>query len=354
MRSQWLGGFGLISLVLLTIGAFDVGRQQPTVPVVHLLKPEPLRQRVRFLAVGDVNLGRAVGQEILKGDTLYPFASVKEVFSSYDLVFANLESPLSDQDGETQHPRNNLIFTGPPAGAHSLQKSGVTVVSTANNHALDYGVSAQRQTILNLSAAGVRFVGTSVDSQFLFTPTIIVRNGIRIALFACTDVMNNEDTMWKRYVAAADTSKLLPNIRAYRDSVDFIIVSYHGGEEYRDAPTRATQDFAHSVTAAGADLFLGHHPHVPYGIEEVNGRYIVYSLGNFVFYQPDRYWTQRSFAFSADVVKDGSGTHVVNFQCLPVSCGMQPRFITDELESRRISERIERLSSITIPYHESQ
>ena len=354
MRSQWLGAFGLISLIFLTIGAFDIEKKQAVAPIDLARKVEPARQIVRLLAVGDVNLGRGVGREILTGDTLYPFAYVKDEFAKYDVVFANLESPLSDQDGETQHPRNNLIFTGPPEGAQSLQKAGITVVSTANNHALDYGVSAQRQTMQYLSTAGIYFVGTSIDSQSLFKPAVLVKNGIRIALFACTDIMNIEDQMWKRYVAPADTSKLVPRIRMYRDSVDFIIVSYHGGEEYRDAPARSTQNFAHSMISAGADLFLGHHPHVPYGIEEISGRYIVYSLGNFVFYQPDRYWTQHSFGFSADLVKDALGTRVLKFQCLPVSCGLQPRFITDELDARRISERIAGLSSVKIAQRETQ
>jgi poly-gamma-glutamate synthesis protein (capsule biosynthesis protein) len=353
MRSQWLGGFGLISLIFLTIGAFDLEKKQALAPVVPREQAEPSRQVVRLLAVGDVNLGRDVGQQILKGDTLYPFAYVKEEFSKYDVVFANLESPLSDQGGETQHPRNNLIFTGPPGGAQSLLKAGVTVVSTANNHALDYGISAQRQTMQYLRVAGVRFVGTSDDSRSLFEPVILLRNRIRIAVFACTDVMNIEDPMWRRYVAPADTSKLLPRIRAYRDSVDFIIVSYHGGEEYRDRPTGTTQDFARGLISGGADLFLGHHPHVPYGVEDLSGRYVVYSLGNFVFYQPDRYWTQHSFGFSADLVKDASGTRIMKFQCIPVSCGLQPRFVTDELDVHRITNRIERLSSVTIAQHEN-
>jgi poly-gamma-glutamate synthesis protein (capsule biosynthesis protein) len=352
MRSQWLGGFGLISLILLTVGALDLDRRQVPAPSVPESMHDAPTRVLRLLAVGDVNLGRTVGQEILNGDTLFPFASVREEFARYDVVFANLECTLSDQGGETQHPRNNLIFTGPPEGAHSLRKAGVTVVSTANNHALDYGVAAQRQTMQSLTEAGVCFVGTSTESQSLFKPVIVTRKGISIAFFACTDVMNIEDPMWKRYVAAADTSKLLPSIRAYRDSADFIVVSYHGGEEYRDRPTNRTVDFAHSVIHSGADLFLGHHPHVPYGVEDMGGRYIVYSLGNFVFYQPDRYWTQRSFGFSAELVKDASGTRVLTFDCLPVSCGLQPRFLTNDPEANRITERIERLSSLSIARHE--
>jgi len=301
---------------------------------------------VSLLAVGDVNLGRSAGQEILKGDTLYPFREVSETFAVYDLVFANLECTLSDQKGETQHPKNNLIFTGPPGGAESLREAGVHVVSTANNHALDYGVRAHAETINNLRRAGVAFTGTALDSARLYEPAIIDRRGIRFAFFACTDVMNITDRMWLRYVAHADSAKLLPRVRAYRDSVDFIVVSYHGGVEYAERPSAQSLAFTRSVIGAGADLVLGHHPHITYGIEKIGKRYVVLSLGNFVFSQPQRFWTQRSFAFAADVKKDGNETYILRFRCLPLLSGFQPRFVGDTEEARLMVDRIQRYSTL--------
>jgi poly-gamma-glutamate capsule biosynthesis protein CapA/YwtB (metallophosphatase superfamily) len=304
------------------------------------------KSTVSLIAVGDVNLGRAVGQEILAGDTLFPFVHVQETFARYDIVFANLECTLSEQGGETQHPRNNLIFTGPPAGARSLRAAGVTIVSTANNHALDYGVRAHAETMTNLREAGIVFAGTSSDSGALFDPVLMNVGGILIAFFACTDVMNIEDEMWKRYVAAADTGQLLPRIREIKESVDFIVVSYHGGDEYAHRPTARTKSFARSTLDAGADLFLGHHPHVPQGIEVLNGKFIVYSLGNFVFRQPFQYWTQRSFALSMDLRKDGSNTYAESVRVLPVESGLQPRFLNEGEDFELIRERIRQLSSI--------
>ena len=342
---QWLAACGLISVMALGGEAVRINiessDQQWSLERTWETKPH----FIRLLAVGDVNLGRRVGQEILKGDTLYPFVSVRDSFAGYDFVFANLESQLSDQRGETQNPRNNLIFTGPPDGSCSLKAAGVTVVSTANNHALDYGVRGLRQTLTYLDASGVYHAGTATDSSELLRPVVVERNGVKIALLACTDVMNMEDPMWRRYVAMADTGSLLPRIRALRDSVDFIIVSYHGGEEYADCPTLRTKQFAREMIAGGADLFLGHHPHVPYGIEMYEGKYIVYSLGNFVFWQPDRFWTQRSFAFAADLTKDDKGTRVASFRCLPVRSGFQPEFIRDGKEIDVVLERIRTLST---------
>ena len=313
----------------------------PAPAVIH-------EHKLRFLAVGDLNLGRAVGQKILEGDTLFPFAAVRDTFAQYDLVFGNLESDISDQHGETQDPDNNLVFTAPPAAARSLALGGLGVVSTANNHALDYGLRATRETMQALRSGGIPFAGSSMEPAKLFDPVILERKGIRIALVACTDLMNMEDSSWRRTVTPADTGRVFPRLRSVRDSVDFIIVSYHGGEEYAGRPSARTLAFGRGALASGADLFLGHHPHVPYGIERQNGRYIVPSLGNFVFSQPSRYWTQRSFAFGGTILKDASGTRLSEFHCLPVRCGFQPVFLGEGPEADSIYERIHMQSIPTL------
>ncbi len=345
-RSSRIAALGLAATVLITCSALPgtPARHEPP-DTAAVAQPSSCGMQFRLLAVGDVNLGRGAGQELLKGDTLYPFASVRDTLSGYDLVFANLECPLSDQDGETQDPENNLVFTGPPTGAESLHRAGVTMVSTANNHALDYGVDALDETMNYLERAGVLYAGTARDTSALYRPARCTVKGIRVALFACTDVMNAPGQKWRRSVAAADTARLLPAIRAIRDSVDFIIVSFHGGVEYANRPTVRTRAFARWVIDAGADLFIGHHPHVPYGIDERHGRMILYSLGNFVFSQPQRYWTRHSFAFSAVVTKDSAATRISRFSCLPVRCGFQPEFESGSEEGQKTLDRIRSLSS---------
>jgi poly-gamma-glutamate capsule biosynthesis protein CapA/YwtB (metallophosphatase superfamily) len=99
-----------------------------------------------LLALGDINLGRSVGQEILKGNIDYPFAKCKNMFMRADVLFANLESPVTDQHGETQSPKSNVVFCAPPPASSSLRRSGMFVVSTANNHAFDYGVKGIQET----------------------------------------------------------------------------------------------------------------------------------------------------------------------------------------------------------------
>ncbi len=325
---------GLGAIVALGVASLNSSRQlDPDSAMAEEIST------VRFLALGDINLGRKVGQEILMGDTLYPFRNVSQVLSNYDIVFGNLECTLSDQKGETQHPRNKLIFTGPPAGGMALKRGGVTVVSTANNHALDYGLRAHFETMENLTQAGVLFAGTSLDSSVLYEPLIFSMNSIRFALFACTDIMNTEDLGWKRYVAAADTAKLLPRIRVYNDSVDVLIVSYHGGAEYTQTATQRTVAFAAQCINAGADAFLGHHPHVPHALEVFEGRPVAYSLGNFVFSQPFAEWTQKSFALSMTINKTSAGVSL-EVDCLPLVSGFQPYFTYDSTIATSVRERV--------------
>ncbi len=307
--------------------------------------------RVRFLALGDVNLGRTVGQQILAGDTLYPFTGVMDSLAAFDVVFANLESSLSDQDGETESPGNNIVFTGPPAGAAALHRAGITVVSTANNHALDYGVDAEEETLVHLDEAGVHHAGTAYSVSSPYAPALFTTHGVRFAVFACTGIMNGNPRNWSRSVAKADTTELLRAIRAVRDSADFVVVSYHGGDEYASRPASATKEFARMMIDGGADLFLGHHPHVSYGIEVRAGRYIVHSLGNFVFRQPSRYTTRWSFAFSADLRKDSLGTRVESFHCLPVAAGFRPRFVTSGADADSMYGRIIAFSSREVTEH---
>jgi poly-gamma-glutamate synthesis protein (capsule biosynthesis protein) len=270
---------------------------------------------------------------------------VRDSFAKYDIVFANLESNLSDQNGRTVDPRSNVVFTGPPSGARSLALAGVTIVSTANNHALDFGLSALQETVRYLDSAGIQHVGTSGTGKDLFRPVELTIKGMVFAFLACTDVMNGYSSSWRNYVAAADTGRLFPAIREARKSADIVIVSFHGGEEYADRASPRVVEFARGVMRAGADVFLGHHPHVPYGIEKVGEGYIVHSLGNFVFRQPGKFWAERSYAVAMDFARDTSGVHISGFRCLPVACGFQPRFLGSSPEADTVFQRVRTLST---------
>ncbi len=253
-----------------------------------------------MLAVGgDVNFGRECGQAILQDPAYEPLSGLSAAWTSADARALNLESQLSDQKGETQSPHHRLIFTGPPGGADVLARAGVALVFTANNHAWDYGRGALLETMANLERAGVGFAGTGRDLEQAYRPYVLRIKGRTVALFAVTHVWNQPPFAThpgRELVAWADVTKLKAGIERARREHDFVIVSYHGGEEYVHAPTERVKWFARTIMALGVDAFIGHHPHVPQGAGFVAGRPVVYSLGNLAFAgHQNRPWTRQSF-----------------------------------------------------------
>jgi poly-gamma-glutamate capsule biosynthesis protein CapA/YwtB (metallophosphatase superfamily) len=283
--------------------------------------------KITVVAFGDVNLGRAVGQELLKGNIGYPFRDVKDSLAKADIVFVNLESQLTEQNGETQHPKYNLIFCGPRIGAASLKDANVSVVSTANNHAYDYGRRALRETILSLEDVGIARVGTSIDSVQTFLPVVLENSGIKIG-----------------FLALFDEHRVAEDIAALRAKADFVVVSYHGGSEYVDRPPGTVKRAFKIIADAGADVVVGHHPHYVQGIERYNRTLFFYSLGNFVFFQPQLEWTQMGLGVELVLARHDSTVTVDRARLLAVRAGLQPSFILSAGEEQAFFQRLRKLS----------
>jgi poly-gamma-glutamate capsule biosynthesis protein CapA/YwtB (metallophosphatase superfamily) len=308
--------------------------------------PDSLVQ-ISLLALGDINLGRAVGQEILKGKIDYPFEKFGDVLARGDVVFANLESPVTEQNGETQSPKSNVVFCAPPAAASSLRRAGVTVVATANNHAFDYGLRGLQETIKYLSSDSIQYIGTVMHAGEEFQPAIVGRKGITIGVVAYTQTVNIH-TRWRGLISVFDSVRARREIHSLKSSVDFVVASYHGGDEYKDVPGESAERDMKLLAAFGADVVLGHHPHVPNGIERYRGCWIITSLGNVVFNQPQRFWTQRSFAAVLTLEKRNGRKEISSIQLIPFHPGFQPAQDLSTEESMGIIERIRMLSTVPI------
>lgn len=263
--------------------------------------PTPLRDELTLLAGGDVSYARLVGKILLEHPDRTFFDHLRPWLSKADLRFANLEGPLSDQKGETQSPTQVLVFTGPPAGADALAREGFDIVSTANNHAWDYGKKALFETMDHLDRVAVRYVGTGRDRAAAYRPTLIEKDGYRLGFLAVTDIWN-QGLLSKHeaaeYVADADEARLAEAVRDLRASgtVDAIVVSHHGGSEYLDEPLQRTQRILRGAIDAGADVVIGHHPHVTQGVEWRDGKPIFYSLGNLLMRMHREHpWTELGF-----------------------------------------------------------
>lgn len=240
---------------------------------------------ITLIAGGDIDLARSLGKRLLRDPSFDPFIAIHGWMSQADVRFANLESTLSEQRGETESPVNNLVFTAPPVGADVLKRAGFDVVSTANNHAWDYGERALNETIANLDRVGIAHAGTGPNLDAARAPAIVATHGRTIAFFAATAVWNHgalAEHPARDHVARADRDALIEAVKKQRATLDadVIVVSVHGGEEYRESPHTPMRELARALIDAGADAVIAHHPHVPQGIEMHAERPIFYSLGN--------------------------------------------------------------------------
>lgn len=194
----------------------------------------------------------------------YFFQNAKSIFDADDLTIVNMEGTLTE---ETARQDKTYAFKGPAEYAQILTSGGVEAANLANNHSHDYGDKSYTDTIETIEAAGI--------VSFGYDRTAVMDvNGIKVGLvgtYELADGMGCEDEM-------------IANIKAVEEQgAQIVIVSFHWGLERENYPTENQVNLAHSAIDNGADLVLGHHPHVLEGIEVYNGKNIVYSLGNFCF-----------------------------------------------------------------------
>jgi poly-gamma-glutamate capsule biosynthesis protein CapA/YwtB (metallophosphatase superfamily) len=241
-------------------------------------RQEPLR-RVHLVAVGDVMLDRGVGAAIRKRGPQSIFECVRDQLRAGDITFANLESPLSARG---PHAPKDCVFRADPATAAVLIDGAIDIVSVANNHTLNSGRRTLMDTLDVLDRNGILYCGARRQSDTSWWPVYVNVNGLRLAFMAYTDLSFTHGAYNK---VDADMSNLVEHIGETDAKCDLLIVSFHWGEEYQRDPSRRQRDVARAAIEAGADLILGHHPHVLQGMAAYRGAPILYSMGNFVFDQ---------------------------------------------------------------------
>ena len=254
--------------------------------------PEEPARAIRIAAVGDIMMGTTFPEPILPpedGATL--FRDVAPLLAGHDIVFGNLEGPLTDASlsPKCPKPRRNgrpcFAFRTPPRYVARLAEAGFTAMNIANNHALDFGMDGLDNTLSALDDAGIEPVG-----------------GERVAVFdvegKSVAVAGFSYSLRTPYVhPLRDIEGARAIVAELKDEYDLVVVSFHGGAEGARAlrVTDAEEEFmgenrgnvvrfARAVVDAGADLVLGHGPHVPRAIEVYRGKLIAYSLGNFAVY----------------------------------------------------------------------
>ena len=238
-----------------------------------------------MLFVGDIMLSRSVGDTMkAKNDYLWPFRNIAEYLNSADLTFANLETPISSRG---KNVGSIYSFRSDPKSIEGLTYAGFDVLSVANNHAWDWGHDAFVDTLYHLASARISYVGGG-HSEYEAHAGVIKKVGdTKIGFLAYTNLLPKslsavED---KAGVVIWDEAQMIEDIKIMKNRAELVVVSFHWGEEYKLVHNALQEKIARIAIDAGADLIIGHHPHVVQDIQQYKGKYIVYSLGNFVFDQ---------------------------------------------------------------------
>lgn len=261
----------------------------PPRPLPTIEPPAPVKSgfRVSIASVGDMMIGTDYPYNHLPDDDGVGFlGEVTPILSAADIAFGNLEGVLLDggEPGKKcSNPAACYLFRSPTRYADHYRAAGFDVLSLANNHARDFDEEGRSSSMQAIAARGMHHSGRAGDFASLEV------NGLKIAFLAYAVTKNSN--MMLDYEFAFTT------IAHHAAHHDIVVVSFHGGaegvdhmripfaeEEYFGEPRGDVVWFARSAVDAGADLVIGHGPHVVRGMERYKDRLIAYSLGNFATY----------------------------------------------------------------------
>ncbi|MDD5528008.1 MAG: CapA family protein [Patescibacteria group bacterium] len=238
--------------------------------------PAAADRSLKFLFFGDIMLDRHVGEKIKASgsvDFIFSGLDAAGIFKGNDIVSANLEGAVTD-GGAHLPPAMGIDFAFAPQIAGQLAKYDFNYFNIANNHLSDQGKNGIIETEKNLTSLGFAFSGCQDRQIGDCTAKIVEKNGRKIGFTGASMVYG-----------ALDENKLIDQIKVLASTTDLVVAQMHWGIEYKHEPSANQIALAHKLIDAGADIVIGHHPHVVGSIEIYKNKPIFYSLGNFVFDQ---------------------------------------------------------------------
>lgn len=267
-----------------------IGIDVPDVRPIESITTLKHSDTVKVVAVGDIMMGTIVPNGFLPANNNCSpqLSEVKSVLSSGDIVFGNLEGVLTDSKvggKRCSNPRVCYTFGMPTSFVNCFKDAGFNLLSVANNHVGDFGDQGRKSTVQTLSKAGIHFAGLA---DYCPTTTFTINN---IKYGFCAFAPNTGTVDLRKITEAQEI------VRKLADECDIVIVSFHGGAEgakYQHVTRKPetflsenrgnVYEFAHKMIDAGADILLGHGPHVTRAVEVYKDRFITYSMGNFCTY----------------------------------------------------------------------
>ena len=303
-------GVFLASLILPVFEHTEFKTTDETANVTTAVEEKPETKDPDFVTLvfaGDIMLDRGVKSSVIKnfsGDYAELFKNLP-ILKDFDIAFANLEGPVSDK-GRDKH--NLYSFRMNPTVIEALSNAGIDIVSVANNHVGDWGANAYVDSLARLKEGGIFYTGGGNNKTEAETPTIIEKYGIKIGFLGFSDAGPNdiEASADKAGLLLAKDPRFDEIIQNASKQVDYLIVSFHFGDEYKTKHNKRQEYLAHRAVDNGAKLIIGSHPHVVEDFEVYKNSYIAYSLGNFIFDQSWSEPTMQGMFLEIKLNKDGS------------------------------------------------
>jgi capA family protein len=352
--------------ISLAFTSFSYGQVVPTKDTLSVVKDSlppakemltivkdtlsPVKDTLSIVAVGDVMIGSGFpAGNLPKDDALESFKEVKS-FLNGDIVFGNLEGAILDS-GNSEKCKNSkagtcYAFRMPDRYGKILKEAGFSLMSTANNHANDFGETGRRNTARVLDEVGIYHAGPVENKSVVFE-----KEGIRYGFCAFSPNSN--------MLSVNDLEQATDLVKELRPMADIVIVSFHGGaegashthvprqNEYFFGENRGNvYKFAHAVIDAGADIVLGHGPHVTRAVEVYKQKFIAYSMGNFNTYGTFNLSGPNGMAPLLDIKLDRKG----NFLYAKVISTKQSKANGLELDPNyKVFEEMKRLTKTDFP-----
>ena len=268
-----------------------------------------------ILFTGDIMLSRGVMSEVKKhgDDATFPFTFIASTTRVADILVGNLEGPISTLGKDQGNP---YPFRADPMIISGLQFAGFDVLTLANNHILDWGREALSDTVSRLSEASIRVSGAGRNEPEANTPAIVQSKGMTFAIFSYT---NLNPKSFYAVGNSAGTSRfneqeIVKAVKSAKKEGMVVVVSMHWGDEYRSRANTTQQALGKMFIDAGADIVVGHHPHVVQEVERYGNGWIAYSLGNFIFDQNFSEETNKGLLLEATVTQ----ARVMNVRLVPI------------------------------------
>jgi poly-gamma-glutamate synthesis protein (capsule biosynthesis protein) len=311
-------------------------------------------QPIRLLATGDIIPARCVyAQQLAYQDFRHAFLATADVLRAADITVGSLDASLSDA-GQPIGCTETFSLLAPARSIEGLTFAGFDVMTVASNHAKDCGASACGDqafldTLTNLETAGIAAVGGGRNLAEARSPRVLTVNGVRFAF------LGYDDIGWTDYGATETSPGTAPlafgtlgeDVARARQEADVVIVLNHWGTEYTSVPTERQRGLAWEAVDAGATLVIGNHPHAVQAVEFLEGGFVSYALGNFVFDQDRSLETQQGVVMEAIF----HGTRLVSVRYLPIHIHdmHQPRW-AEPVEGASILARMEEASEGLPPF----